>query len=228
VEQFVTQAVARYRDRIQAWHAAAGLNRSDLRGLEPEQRIQLTALMIENVRREAPDAEVFFSVDQPWGEYLREATHEWSPFVFAESIVRARLGVTALGLRLLLGNAPQSSGPRDALGLLRLIDRWASLGLPLIVFLDLPDATGSIAAASDQAARQADLQRLVMQELLPLLACQRSVMSVIWEGAPGSLPHEQLWRAFSCILKGQLPAYPAADAGGLHEARHACLSENLA
>jgi hypothetical protein len=95
---------------------------------------------VDTVRRINPQLEVVVGLAQPWGDYLVEQPRNYSPFVFADTLLRTGLKLSALELEVVMGVSPRGSYCRDALDFSRLLDLYALLGVPLQVTLGYPSA----------------------------------------------------------------------------------------
>jgi len=122
-----------------------------------------------------------------------------SPLHFADALVRAGLGLSAIGLDLSLGYAGAGNALRDRLDFGRLIDLWGCLGLPLFVCLTFPSAEGADPLAWSEArpdpkamfggwSEQAQLA--LVEAYLPLLLAKPSVQAVVWDQWSDAEPHE--------------------------------------
>lgn len=189
---FARSLVQRYRGRVAYWNVTSGCNVPEIeapadgsggnRLWTPEERLQLSAALIETVQQADPNAAVLLTIEQTWGEYLgiEDYAAELPPKSFADTLVRAGLGLRYLGLRFELGDGDRTLGSPDPLTWLRILDRFAALGLPLIVFLhEAPTRNGEARARSASSAES--LSERNVSELLLLLACQRCIHAVIWE-----------------------------------------------
>ncbi|HEY6564819.1 MAG TPA: hypothetical protein VIY86_10010, partial [Pirellulaceae bacterium] len=203
---FARTMAERYRGRVAYWNVASGGNVPfravtdplNQRAWGPEERLHLTAALVDAVHRADPQATVLVTVEQPWGDYLARDPDELPPVTFADSLARAGLGLSALGLCLDFDLREHALGPRDPLAWLQMIDRFAILGLPMILFLRerslSPPSVGVTAkpiahqdsgGTSDSAStlgHPTGAHRL-MTELVALLACQRAVSAVIWDAS---------------------------------------------
>ncbi len=139
VSRFTTAVVKRYRGRIHVWNCVAGLNSPGPLKLNDEQVMRLTVAVLQAVRREDPRTPVLVTVDQPWGEYLAGNPEGLSPLHFADILVRSDLGLSGIGLQMRPGYWPGGSLPRSLLDISQTLDRWAVLGLPLMIQLALPN-----------------------------------------------------------------------------------------
>ena len=139
---YVSAAVTRYRGKVHLWQCAARLNVSDVLGLSEEQRLRLVVIAVEAVRQADPRMPVVLVIDQPCAEFMGERECDLSPLHFADALVRAEIGLSAIGLEINLGYWPGGTALRDVLELGRQIDRWSLLGMPLLITLTLPSAVG--------------------------------------------------------------------------------------
>jgi hypothetical protein len=192
--QQIQAVVARYKGRINLWHCAANINTVDTLGLTEEQALRLAVRSIETVRNADPKAPVLVSFNQPWGEYLGREERDLTPVHYADALVRADLGVSGIGLELNLGSGPRSSLPRDALELSRQLDRWSTLGLPLVILLTIPSGGDSFTP---------DIQRAWLDSHLQLLLAKAAVHGIFWNQLIDAPSGERAGRGL-CDPSGQL------------------------
>lgn len=220
--EHVQRVVERYRGKAHLWNCATGINVPSRLGWNDEESLRMAVALIETVRRTDARSPVLLTVDQPWSEYLRYDAEGVSPVHFADALIRADLGLSGLALELNLDRWPGGSFPRDPIEVNRLIDRWAMLGLPLLIILTSP--TGSNHAdpccvsawhepeQDDEPAPSADdtLGPGVMQSLeeeghvrpetlVRLLLSKPAVHAVVWDTlvdskAPGE-SRSGLWKS---------------------------------
>lgn len=194
VQQFITAVVTRYRGQVQVWNCAAGLNLPGGMPLVEEQKLRLAVLAIDAVRRADARTPVVVTFDRPWGEYLQQDEMDLPPYHFADALVRADLGLSGVGLEINLGYSPGGTLPRDVLELSRLIDRWSSLGVPLLTFLSAPSAAGASAIATSKATTinpqiTPVSQAAELQGWLNMLTAKQSVHGILWNQFADSEPH---------------------------------------
>jgi len=199
IVEYLRAAVNRYRGKVNLWHCAARMNVNDMLSLEEEQRLRLAVLAIETIRQADPRSPVIMNIDQPWAEFMGQEECDLSPLHFADALVRAELGLSGIALEINFGYWPQGTQPHDLLDFSRQLDRWSSLGLPLLVVLtapssDLPDSRARASAkpvpygcASGPTPAS---QALWVERLLPLLSAKQPVQGIIWRQLLDSQPHE--------------------------------------
>jgi hypothetical protein len=147
---YVETAVRRYRGRIRSWQLTAASNYASILGLGEDELLWLTVRLVEAARQIDANLELLVGISQPWGEYMALEDRTHSPFVFADTLIRSGLNLTALDLELVMGVAPRGSYCRDLLEGSRLLDLYALLGLPLQVTLGYPAAEDPDPAADPE------------------------------------------------------------------------------
>jgi hypothetical protein len=204
VAEHIQAVVARFRGKVHLWICSAGLNLENEFGHPEEERLRLAVLAIESIRRQDPKAPIVLSIDQPWGAFMSREEYDLSPLHFADALVRADLGLAGIGLEINVGYTPGSE-PRDALEFGRQMDRYSSLGLPLLVSLTAPSSTApdTRARRKNQVVPMADgaltpaAQRAWADRVLPMLLAKQSVQGLLWnqllDSQPHALPHGGLF-----------------------------------
>lgn len=199
VTQYIEQAVLRYRGKVHAWQCAARANLGEVLSLTEEERLRLTVVAIETVRRLDPQTPAILLFDQPWAEYMSRQDVVLSPFDFADAIVRAGIGLSGLGLEFNVGYRPGGCLPRSWLSFNRLLDHWSILGLPLYVTATIPSGNGGCPASRGgiQPISNAlpggwteKVQQLWAEKLMGLLLAKPNVQGVFWNALSDAAPHE--------------------------------------
>lgn len=200
VQRYVNATVERYRGQVHLWHCAGGVNAVGALSLSDEQRLRLTVFVIELTRRADPRTPLMVSVDQPWAEYLAKGETDLSPMHFAEMLVRADIGVAAIGLEMNFGYWPGGTLPRDVLEISQHVDQWSLLGLPLILLVNFPSRGGEDPLAAPDAGRPIpdapeggpcpESQKRCVERFLPVLLAKPSVQAIVWNQVFDSMPHK--------------------------------------
>jgi hypothetical protein len=196
VNQFVERTVKRYRGRVQIWNCASGLNLPGPIDLNDEQVMRLAVAILQTVRRIDPQTPAIISFDQPFGEYLAHHRNGISPIHFADALARSGLGMAGIGLELRLGFTGIGTLPRSTLLVGQMLDRWATLGMPILVQLATP-AESTIDA---HARRPASVvvpnedfgdvyQMRCASALVRMLLAKQFVHAIVWEGWDDTTPH---------------------------------------
>ena len=205
--RMVDAVVRRYRDRVQIWHCASRLNLADELSLDEQEWLMLAVAILRTIHAVDTSSPVVISFDRPWGEYLAHEHIDLSPLHFADELVRAETGVRGLGMEMNLGFSPGCTPFRDLLEINRQIDRWAALGLPLLVSLTIPgikDAANHLAGDASTPDSQSNVwcptlefQQQMVEQIFPLLLAKPSIHGVIWkqliDQSDGKLPGAGLY-----------------------------------
>lgn len=198
VESYVERTVLRYTGRVTLWHATAGLNTRGPLALDEEQVMRLAVAVIHTIRRVDPRTPVLISVDQPWGEYLGGERDGISPLHFADALIRSNLGVGGIGLEMRMNYADGGSLPRSLLDLGQQIDRWSTLGLPLLVQLSMPASdvsdpkafrSGRVIPMAADGITSAEIQARTAMRWINTMLAKGVVHGVIWDGWDDRFPH---------------------------------------
>lgn len=189
--QFVERTVGEFRGSVQLWNCAAGLNTPGPLELDDEQIMRLALVVLQAVRRTDPNTPAVLTFDQPFGEYLAKHRNGISPLHFADALARSGLGMAGLGLEVRVNYTNGGTLPRSAVEFGEMIDRWATLGMPLLVQIGVPGGSGADAqamipseplkvpgAAVDHAAEQLRIAGPLIRTLL----AKHVVHGVVWDG----------------------------------------------
>ena len=198
VAEHIEAVVGRYRGKVQLWQCAARLNINNDFKQSEEERLRLAVLSVECIRRVDQRTPIILSIDRPWGSYMGRDDYDLSPLQFADALVRAQLGLAGIGLEINFGYTPHGTQPRDMIEFGRQVDRFCSLGLPILISLTAPSAPGDDAAArlKNKVLRYAggdgptgQSQRDWAEHYLPMLLAKQPVQGVIWGQLLDSQPH---------------------------------------
>jgi hypothetical protein len=144
---YVETAVGRYRGRIRRWQLSAAANLGAVLKLAEDDFLWLSARLAEAAWQVDSGLELTIGLAQPWGDELARREFNYSPFIFADTLIRAGLKLAAIDLEWFAGYRPRGSYCRDVLDASRLLDLTAHLGVPVQVTLAYPAAAGSDALA---------------------------------------------------------------------------------
>jgi hypothetical protein len=198
VLEFVERTVSQFRGSVQLWNCAAGLNTPGPLSLDDEQTMRLAVGILQTVRRTDPHTPSVVSFDQPFGEYLARHRDGISPLHFADALARSGLGLAGLGLEFRFNYQTGCTLPRSAVDFGELLDRWATLGLPLLVQLAAPGGSGPDPKAmvpekvlqppgpnGDAEAEQLKIAGPILRTLL----AKHIVHGIVWDGWSDAEPH---------------------------------------
>ncbi len=199
MSDFIETVIARYRGRIRLWEVASRTNCGDALSLDEEQRLRLTVRALRVARERDAEAGFLITLGQPWAEYMARREYQYSPLHFADALVRADLGLNALGLELAFGYEQGGSFCRDLLDVSALLDHYAMLGVPLHVSIAAPSAQGldeqattswQFGGGSWHGGWTEDTQADWIDAVLRLTACKPYVQAVRYAHFSDAARHE--------------------------------------
>jgi len=198
LRRFVEAAVRRYRARIRRWQLTAAGNWASVLSLSEPELMALT-LQAGDAARQADNAlEMVIGIAQPWGEYMALSEHQYSPFLFADNLIRSGLNVAGLDLEVVMGVQGRGSYCRDLLDLSRLLDLYALLGVPLQVTLGHPssprldpeaDPELAVGQGAWRGGPSAEAQAEWARQYGELALCKPYVQAVQWAHFSDGQPH---------------------------------------
>ena len=201
--QYVESTVQRFAGRVGVWHAWAGLNDCQAMQLSEEFRVRIAVGALERLRAHDATSPVFVSFHQPFSEYMARKSLDLAPIHYADTLIRADVGVSGFGLEINMGYWPEGTLPRDILEISRLVDRWSTLGLPLVLILTLPSAP---AVANDTEPAVLPMGATVLDvtqqaknagDIIETCLAKPAVQGIIWnqlfDGDSPSYPHGGLF-----------------------------------
>jgi hypothetical protein len=196
---FLETTIQRYRKDVRVWEISMGSNWASILALEEDEMLWLTTRLLEAARQVDAKLELVVGIAQPWGEYLAQEDRAHSPFIFADTLLRSGVQVSAFDLELIMGVQPRGSYPRDQLETSRLLDLYALLGLPLRVTLGCPAASGpasladpayQVIARPGQQEWSPALQAQWAERYAALAACKPYVVGIDWVHLSDAEPHQ--------------------------------------
>lgn len=197
VSKYTNALIQHYRNRVDLWYCAAGLNAHTSLDLKEEQKLQVLLHIIQTIRTTGLRAPLLVSFAKPWGEYMTSRDRELAPIHFAEELVRARVGITGIGLELNFGELSPATYFRGFFDVVDLLDYWSLLGVPLFVTLSAPSSWRPDESAIYDAHREEEpqerisrrTQRELVEHVLPALLTHPQVQGVFWSQVSDTQPH---------------------------------------
>ena len=147
--EFVQKTVHRYRRGVAVWNVVAGLHTNTGFSLTFDQTIELTRLLVSEVKTLLPGARTIVTVRQPWGEYHSRGTGV-PPMLYAEMVAQSGISFDAFGLEVELGVPAPGMFARDLFQFSCMLDRFSTVGRPVFVTaMGVPDR--AVADAADRS-----------------------------------------------------------------------------
>jgi hypothetical protein len=131
--EHVQRLVGRYKRAVGLWNVAAGLASNRAFTLSFEQMIEMTRLLVAQVKNVLPTARTLVTVTQPFGEYHARNPTSVAPILYAEMVAQAGINFDGFALELEMGVPKPGMFSRDLFQVSCLLDRFATLGRPVFV-----------------------------------------------------------------------------------------------
>ncbi len=117
---------------------------------------------------------------------------------FADALARSGLGMAGLGLDIRVNYLKDGTLPRSPIDFGQMIDRWATLGMPLLVQLSVPGGDGpdsqaiapsEILSLDPQATDAASEQLRIAGPMIRTMLAKHIVHGIVWDGWCDAEPH---------------------------------------
>lgn len=196
---YVEAAIKRYRGRIRTWQLTAASNAATFLSLGEDELLWLTARLVETARQIDSNLALSIGIAQPWGDYMVKQPRSYSPFIFADTLLRSGLNLSSLDLELACGMTPRGSYCRDLLEASRVIDLYSLLGMPLRVTLAYPSSSQPDPLAEPDIQVRAgqwhggftpEEQNIWAKYYASLALCKPTVRSVQWAHLSDAALHQ--------------------------------------
>ncbi len=131
--EHVQRIVQRYRKKVALWNVVGGVSTNNAFSLTFEQMIELTRLVVAQVKNLLPTARTLIQISHPFGEYHAKTPSSVAPMLYAEMAAQAGINFDGFALQLELGVPQTGRYMRDLFQVSTLLDRFSSIGRPVFV-----------------------------------------------------------------------------------------------
>jgi len=131
--EYVQKIVTRYRKSVSVWNVCAGLHTNSVFTLSFEQIIELTRLLVAQVKTLLPSARTLVTVKFPFGEHHARSRASVPPMLYAEMVAQSGINFEAFGLEYEMGVASPGMFTRDMFQFSSMLDKFSTLGRPLFL-----------------------------------------------------------------------------------------------
>ena len=134
---YVRSVVTRYRRIIRVWNVVSGLHVNNGFDFSFEQTLELTRLLVGQVKAVSPQAKTVVTIRMPFGEYLAAAGSRGvpgiPPHLYAEMVAQSGVECDGFGLELEMGLPRRGTFCRDLFQISAMLERFATLGKPVFL-----------------------------------------------------------------------------------------------
>src|SRR3984957_1376161 len=125
--EYVQRIVQRYRKAVSMWNVVAGLHAHGAFSLSFEQIIELTRLLVSQVKALLPNTRTLITITQPFGEYHAKKATSVPPMQYAEMVAQAGINFEAFGVEIEMGVPAPGRFTRDLFQLSCMLDKFSTL-----------------------------------------------------------------------------------------------------
>jgi hypothetical protein len=191
--EYVQRVVHRYRKAVSVWNVCAGLHAASHFSLSFEQIIELTRLLVSQVKTLLPQARTLVTITHPYGEYHARGVTGVPPMLYAEMCAQSGVNFEAFGLELEMGVPSPGHFTRDMFQVSQMLDKFSTIGRPVFLTAvgapdrSTPDASDKSEGKLDPALAgrwhrpwDPDLQAEWMQQVYRTALSKPYVESIAW------------------------------------------------
>ncbi len=131
--EYVQKITQRYRKAVSMWNVCAGLHANKLFPMSFEQIIELTRLLVSQIKAMLPTARTLITLTQPFAEYHGKMPTSVPPMLYAEMVAQGGINFEGFGLELELGVPEPPHFMRDLFQISALLDKFSTLGKPVFI-----------------------------------------------------------------------------------------------
>jgi hypothetical protein len=131
--EYLQQVVFRYRKAISVWNVVAGLGSNTMFSMSFEQCVELTRLLVMQVKNVSPGARTLVTITQPFGDNRAKMLAGAPPLLYAEMIAQSGINFEGFGIELEMGVPQPGYFMRDLFQISCLLDRFSSFGKPVFL-----------------------------------------------------------------------------------------------
>ena len=131
--EYVQKTVSRYRRAISAWNVAAALQTNAAFTLTFEQIVELTRMLVQQIKTLIPTARTMITIAHPFGEYHSHSRAAVPPMLYAEMLAQSGINFEAFALEIEMGVPAPGMFMRDLFQISSLLDKFSTLGRPVFV-----------------------------------------------------------------------------------------------
>ncbi len=126
--EYVQKIVARYRKAVAVWNVVAGIQTNSSFTLSFEQIIELTRLLVAQVKTILPNSRTLITITEPFGESSARKPTAVAPMMYAEMVSQAGINFEGYGLEIEMGVPAPGRFMRDLFQLSCTLDKFSTLG----------------------------------------------------------------------------------------------------
>jgi hypothetical protein len=166
-----------------------GANLAEVFDLDEDEWLRLAYHLCDEARKSGHNLNLSLGISQPWAEIMSLEHRSYSPFSFAETVIRTGLPIASVELDMVMGTMPRGGYLRDVIEVSKMIDQFSFLGKPLRILAGFPssaqpdllaDPTVKLAGGHFGSGHSPEGQAHWARTMLPMMLCKAGVEELRW------------------------------------------------
>jgi hypothetical protein len=180
--EYIDRVVQRYAPHVTYFNVLSGLHVNQEFSFTFDQLMDVTRMSVGLVKKFNANARTMIELTQPWGEYYAGNQRSIPPLLYAEMIVQSGITFDMFGLQLRFGMPKEGCWQRDLFQISALLDRFSSLGKPVMLTgLQVPSAPNDPAAGTWRKPWSEQMQSKWLESVTDIALSKPFVEAISWQ-----------------------------------------------
>ena len=189
LSKHVRDLLTSHGSQFDSWTVLLGANLAEVFDLDEEEWLRLAYHLCDEARKLGHKLNLSLGISQPWAEIMALEHRGYSPFSFAETVIRTGLPIASVELDMVMGTMPRGGYLRDVIEVSKMLDQFSFLGKPLRIIAGFPssskidplaDPTVKLAGGHFGSEHSAEGQAHWARTMLPMMLCKGGVEELRW------------------------------------------------
>jgi hypothetical protein len=189
LSKHVRDLLASHGSQFGSWTVLLGANLAEVFDLDEDEWLRLAYHLCDEARKSGHNLNLSLGISQPWAEIMSLEHRSYSPFSFAETVIRTGLPIASVELDMVMGTMPRGGYLRDVIEVSKMIDQFSFLGKPLRILAGFPssaqpdllaDPTVKLAGGHFGSGHSPEGQAHWARTMLPMMLCKAGVEELRW------------------------------------------------
>lgn len=189
LSRHVRDLMCSHGSQFDSWTILLGANLAEVFDLDEDEWLRLAYHLCDEARKLGQNLKLSLGISQPWAEIMALEHRNYSPFSFAETVIRTGLPIASVELDMVMGTLPRGGYLRDVIEVSKMIDQFAFLGKPIRILAGFP-SSGKCDLLADPSIKldcgnfglehSPEGQAQWAKTMLPMMLCKGGVEELRW------------------------------------------------
>ena len=189
LSRHIRDLLSSHGSQFESWTVLLGANLAEVFDLDEDEWLRLAYHLCDEARKVGHNLKLSLGISQPWAEIMALEHRNYSPFSFAETVIRTGLPIASIELDMVMGTMPRGGYLRDVIEVSKMIDQFTFLGKPLRILAGFPssaksdflaDPTVKLAGGNFGPCHNPEGQAQWAKTMLPMMLCKGGVEELRW------------------------------------------------